>query len=163
MEVRDQLLRIVRNIRAEAGKMLKDAVEVGKIEEAKAKAVDAKGKAIEKELSKEAMKGLAKGGAMEWVEGIPVEDEDLQAWAEGMLELLTEGHQEICRKVKEVGIGVCSKCRWQSGCSGCDWTKAVRYYRHQETTGKFGEGYKDAPKAKAKRKAKAKEIGRAHV
>ena len=44
MEVKDQLLRIVRNIQAEAVKMLKDAVEVGKIEEAKAKAVDAKGR-----------------------------------------------------------------------------------------------------------------------
>ena len=120
LEVRDQLLRIVKNIQAEAGKMLKDAVEVGKIEEAKAKAVDAKGKAIEKELSKEAMKGLAEGGAMEWVEGIPVEDDDLHAWAEGMLELMTEGHQELCRKVRETGIGVRSKCRWQSGCTGCD-------------------------------------------
>ena len=60
---------------------------------------------------------------------IPVEGEDLEAWAMGMVDMLTEGHKELCLKVKETGLGVCSRCRWSSGCAPCDFAKAVRYYR----------------------------------
>ena len=36
--------------------------------------------------------------------------------------------------VKQAGVrgGVCSRCRWQSGCLSCDEAKAFKYYKHRE-------------------------------
>ena len=102
----------------------------------------------------ESMQAGKKGEAVD-VE-IPADD-DLEAWAIGMQELLLEAHQKDVEKVKATGIGSCAKCRWSaSGCAKCDWVKAVRYWRRQETKSKHLEGYSDGFKASVKAKAKAK-------
>jgi hypothetical protein len=57
------------------------------------------------------------------------------------------------RKVVEEGIGVCSKCRWSSGCLNCDRSKAWPYYVRQELgMSTFEAKKKGAGKAKAKMK-----------
>jgi len=44
------------------------------------------------------------------------------------VEDLSLEHRAAYEKVKEHGLGVCSKCRWRSGCLNCDERKAWRYY-----------------------------------
>ena len=41
---------------------------------------------------------------------------------------LAPQHQAAYLKVVEEGVGVCSKCRWRSGCLRCEPVKAWRYY-----------------------------------
>ena len=55
-------------------------------------------------------------------------------------------------KVKAEGCGVCSKCRWTSGCMNCDAVKAWKYYVRQEL------GMMGVAKAVGKAKAKAKGV-----
>ena len=108
-----------------------------------------------KALEDIAKDGLAKGGAE--VGGVvPVEAEDLEGWAVGMVKELTPGHQEICYKVQKDGIGVCSKCKWTSGCAACCFIKAVRYWRNQEAKGELGEGYKGRGRGRGRGRGKAK-------
>ena len=87
---------------------------------------------------------------------LPAEAElSLEAWAEGMQGLLTvESHRATVELVKKNGAGICSSCRWSSGCHRCDWVKAVRYYRNIEVRGRFLEGYGPAAKAKARKPLK---------
>ena len=77
-----------------------------------------------------------------------------------MKDFLLEAHQKDVQRVKETGGGVCSTCRWTSGCRHCDWRKTVRYWRRVETKNLYLEGYMEsfvkAVKAKAKAKAEAK-------
>ena len=44
------------------------------------------------------------------------------------LDDLPEAHRKAVMRVREKGVGVCSKCKWQSGCMNCDPDKAWRYY-----------------------------------
>ena len=39
------------------------------------------------------------------------------------LEDLQPVHKAAVLKVKAEGAGVCSKCRWRSGCLNCSWEK----------------------------------------
>ena len=76
------------------------------------------------------------------------EGEGLELWAASMLEYLLPEHQAIVKKVQAKGLGICSSCRWSSGCHRCSWVKAVRYWRHFETRG-AEEGYSSSkPKSK---------------
>ena len=86
---------------------------------------------------------------------VETEDGDLEGWAEHVVTLLLPKHQEDVAKVKATGIGICSTCRWTSGCRNCHWPKMVRYWRNLELRGQHLEGYSAAAKAKAKAKAKA--------
>jgi len=44
-----------------------------------------------------------------------------------MQDLLLEHQAEII-KVKETGKGICGRCRHRSGCSKCDYEKALKYF-----------------------------------
>ena len=46
------------------------------------------------------------------------------------LELLGEKERATLEWIGKFGIGVCSKCRWRSGCMHCDYEKAVRHHLH---------------------------------
>ena len=52
----------------------------------------------------------------------------LLKWAEEHFPELTPEQQVECEHIKALGLGVCSKCNWSSGCLKCDFSKAVRYY-----------------------------------
>ena len=54
--------------------------------------------------------------------------EAFDEWAEGAVQLLPKEEQDFCFKVKETGVGVCSKCRYSHGCMDCSFAKAVRAY-----------------------------------
>ena len=110
-------------------------------------------------LAKDAKEIMDKGGA-EVAGPIGVEGEDLEAWAIGMLEMLTPGHQDICRQVQEKGLGVCARCRWTHGCSACSFPKAVRYWRNQEAKGELGEGYVGKGRGRAKGGGRGRGRGR---
>ena len=43
------------------------------------------------------------------------------------VENLSEELKKHVLRVREQGLGVCSKCRWQSGCLACDGEKAWRW------------------------------------
>ena len=73
----------------------------------------------------------------------------IQHW---IVEDLRDEYRLKYEKVKAEGCGVCSKCRWTSGCMNCDAVKAWRYYVKQEL-GMMGVA-KALGKAKAKAKAK---------
>jgi hypothetical protein len=47
--------------------------------------------------------------------------------AKDMEDLLPE-YQAAVLKVKHEGEGVCSKCRWRSGCLSCSWEKTLKHY-----------------------------------
>ena len=83
-----------------------------------------------------------------------VEDQSLEDWAESIWPLLLPAHKAKVKQVKETGIGICSKCRWESGCSECCWWKTVRYFRMKETRGKFMEAYGEAYQKKMDTKPK---------
>ena len=50
------------------------------------------------------------------------------SWADETLHMLSEEQQTTCNHIKAVGLSRCSRCRWGSGCSRCDFYKAVRYW-----------------------------------
>ena len=113
-----------------------------------------------KSLQEKAMADMKAG-----VPGVPIEFPvdvdgdlagDLAHWADQMVPLLLPAHQADVARVKVSGIGICSTCRWLSGCRHCDWPKTVRYWRNHEVRGAYLEGYSAAAKAKAKAKGKAK-------
>lgn len=88
------------------------------------------------------------------IEGVFNEDDlaielAIQHWS---VEDLRDEYRLKYEKVKAEGCGVCTKCRWTSGCMNCDADKAWRYYVKQEL-GMMGVG-KAVGKAKAKAKAK---------
>ena len=43
------------------------------------------------------------------------------------LEDLSDEMKAHVVRVREEGLGVCSKCRWQSGCLACDGEKAWKW------------------------------------
>ena len=47
------------------------------------------------------------------------------------LELFVEKERAKIEWIGKFGIGVCSKCRWRSGCMQCDYEKAIRYHMHK--------------------------------
>ena len=134
-KVRQKLQQIVNQVQGEV-KQMKDVKEIlEKEKEKKEEDTPAKGSEVLEDLAKKAKESLEKGTAPGASVVVPVEPEDLEAWAEEMLKELTEGHQAICLKVKAEGVGVCSRCHWRSGCHSCHFAKAVRYYRDRETGG----------------------------
>jgi hypothetical protein len=60
-----------------------------------------------------------------------------------MFKQLSPEHQATCQHIRNTKFGICSRCRYSSGCLSCDYDKAVNYYFSQ-------------PGAKAKAKPKAK-------
>ena len=49
-------------------------------------------------------------------------------WAETEMAKLAPEHRAICVTIQLTGLGICSRCRWSSGCSRCSFPKAVRYW-----------------------------------
>ena len=101
---------------------------------------------MEKDLCASASSDLAAGfkGEASDIAMHMMQDQTMEAWAESISPLLLPAHQAKVQQVKETGIGICSKCRWESGCSECCWWKTVRYFRMKETRGKFMEAYGEA-------------------
>ena len=96
--------------------------------------------------------GAVAGSSKDLADGVSL----LETWAEQVKPLLSDAHQKDVERVKETGLGVCSTCRWTSGCRHCSWVKAVRYWRRKETLDKHLEGYSDAYKTAVASKAKSK-------
>jgi hypothetical protein len=82
-------------------------------------------------------------------------DEILGAYAERALiagagfELLRPEYQEQVLKVMRYGHGVCSRCRFTTGCLSCDPDKALRYWMKKELSAEPPRG-PGRPKKKAR-------------
>ena len=50
----------------------------------------------------------------------------------GEEDLSHEAKKELQRIKDEGHIGICSKCRWRSGCLNCSFEKALRYHLKKE-------------------------------
>ena len=92
--------------------------------------------------------GAVAGSSKDLADGVSL----LETWAEQVKPLLSEAHQKDVERVKETGLGVCSICRWTTGCRHCSWVIAVRYWRRKETVDNHVE--ESASKAQLKPKAK---------
>ena len=59
-----------------------------------------------------------------------LQKKSLELMAEGGTDLqrLPEKHQVEILRIEKMNIGVCSTCRWTSGCHHCDLEKAKRFY-----------------------------------
>ena len=131
----------LQRLQDEEEKEIKKLLEAGIV-----KATFASIAEMEKKLSASASSDLAAGFKGEATDE-PLhmaKGQTVEAWAEGIWPLLLPAHQAKVQQVKETGIGICSKCRWESGCSECCWWKTVRYFRMKETKGKFMEAYGEA-------------------
>ena len=150
VDIRAKLLKFLENLEPTCRKVhlrMKDLMEQEQAAIAKhdaaadaakaAGAADESSKALA-ELAMESMQAGTKGGIVD-VE-IAAEG-DLETWAEQMKPFLLDAHQKDVERVKETGLGVCSTCRWTSGCRHCSWVKTVRYWRRKETLGKHLECY----------------------
>jgi hypothetical protein len=163
--VRNDMLKFFVNLEPAAKRMQALLADAAKAEEAKAKSSSsaaataaASSGAAEEELKK--LAGIAAEGMTAGEKGefhlvcVDVETTP-EAWAADIMEFLLPAHRAEVEKVRSFGAGVCSSCRWTSGCHRCLWWKAVRYWRNKETGGKFMEAYSDTAKAKVKAKAKS--------
>ena len=88
-------------------------------------------------------------------------DDALEAWAELMMQhaQLFEAHMKDVERVRLADKGVCSQCRFSTGCRKCWWPKTVRYWRRIECRDRHWEGYSPGAKAAAMGKAKAAGAG----
>ena len=76
-------------------------------------------------------------------------DEDLERWATDVEIVLTDKHQEDCRRVRNTHVeSGCGTCRGKS-CGSCYWPKTVRYWRRVEAGGRFADAEGYAQKMKA--------------
>ena len=162
---RQSMQKAMGNCVAASIKMQKDLEKLKKAEEEEVNKLKAAGllkdkfaavAAIHERLGAVAKADLAAGstgGAVE-VSLHLSEEQSVESWAEDILNLLLPAHQEKVKVVRETMTGICSKCRWTSGCAECQWWKTVRYFRMKETKGKFmeayGEAYVKTQKAKKK-------------
>jgi hypothetical protein len=62
------------------------------------------------------------------------------------IEDLSVERRQAYERVRDTGLGICSSCRWTSGCLRCDPSKAWNYYVRQEL-GLSGSHAKKAKKA----------------
>ena len=58
-------------------------------------------------------------------------DEEFEHHLE-LCEFLPQNKKEAIENVAIFGLGVCSKCRWASGCLKCDPEKCIRYHLSKE-------------------------------
>ena len=173
-DIRSKLWKFLENLEPTCKKVhlrMKDLMEQEQAAIAKHDADAAAAKAAgavdesSKALAKLAMESMETGMKGELVDVEIAAEGDLETWAEQMKPFLLEAHQKDVERVKKTGLGVCSTCRWTSGCRHCSWVKTVRYWRRKETLDKHLEGYSEAYKSavatmdKAKPKAKAKVKG----
>ena len=101
--------------------------------------------ALETRISEGARADLAAGFKGEALDvAMPVGEQNVESWAHDVMNLLLPSHQEDVKRVMDTGAGICSKCRWTSGCSSCLWWKSVRYWRMKETKGKHMDAYAEA-------------------
>ena len=49
-------------------------------------------------------------------------------WADAQLGNLSEEQSAYCKSVKKVGLGLCSRCRWSTGCDRCSYIHSVKYW-----------------------------------
>ena len=52
-----------------------------------------------------------------------------EAW---LLSLLSDEARGKVLRVASVGLGVCSRCHFMSGCASCDYDKALRFWLCKE-------------------------------
>ena len=50
-------------------------------------------------------------------------------------ENLSPAAKEALEKIKNYGIGLCSRCHWSTGCLSCDYEKALKYLLKKEFPG----------------------------
>ena len=86
----------------------KAAQEVASLKTKKGKEALEKQKQYQKELQVKALELLAAGGTD--------------------IERLPEKHKDKLYEIEKNGVGVCSACRWTSGCLHCSYEKAKRYF-----------------------------------
>jgi len=160
LEVKSSMLKLFTNLEPAAQRMQALMKEAAKALETKPDdAASSSSAAVDGELK--AMASIAATGMTAGTKAfaadfcMDVEKDTVESWAEGMLEFLLPAHKAEVEKVRSTGVGICSSCRWTSGCHRCLWWKAVRYRRNKEVGGVFMEGYADSSKAKVKVKAKA--------
>ena len=55
-------------------------------------------------------------------------EHSFKEWANDAAKFLTREAQWECDLIRIDGLGICSKCRWTSGCAKCTYAKAVRYW-----------------------------------
>ena len=165
-EARVQMLKIMNNCVPAANKMQAELLKLADMEGKEIAYMNeqqaikdslAVVAALEKKSSEGAKVDLAAGFKGEGLEvAIHVGEQTVEAWAEEVWNLLLPSHQEDVKRVKDTGIGICSKCRWNSGCASCLWWKTVRYWRMKETKGKHMEAYGEAYR---KQKLDVKKLG----
>ena len=66
-----------------------------------------------------------------WQPQIKLNDKELEHYLL-LFEQLPGWRQQAIVRVALFGLGLCSKCRWASGCSQCDPMKALRYHLSKE-------------------------------
>ena len=47
-------------------------------------------------------------------------------------EYLNAAYKEVVKRVQDLGVGVCSKCRWTCGCKDCSYDKSLVYWLKQQ-------------------------------
>ena len=72
------------------------------------------------------MKNLGKL-LLRWEPQIKLSPEELEHYLD-LFECLPGWRQQALEQVALFGLGLCSKCRWQSGCSKCDPMKHLKYH-----------------------------------
>ena len=131
LDLRRQLERMLINLKPAAKRMLQLAEKASEPEEPKvAEAPPAEHSALSA-LADHAAADLSAGDPDAGMP-LPVEDDDLEAWAEHVMYLLLPAHRADVERVKAKGTRVCSKCCWSSGCYSCWWPKTCRYWRNKE-------------------------------
>ena len=68
---------------------------------------------------------------------------------------LSAEHQAMCRRVEQVGLGICGRCQWKYGCDRCDFRKAIRFWLRREAEAERTASSKAQPQSKAQAKGKA--------
>ena len=66
--------------------------------------------------------------AIEAMAALKGDREHFEGWAAETVEIFPEDLKHRCEVIKLSGLGICARCHWSSGCSSCDWPKAVRYF-----------------------------------
>jgi hypothetical protein len=160
-QVKDRMLKLFLNLEPAAKRL---QTQLKELQEAEEKAGAASESAAGKAAAEAAAAVKAAAGAMlhagEKGEAVDLKIEpvgnDVEHWAEQVMELMLPAHVADVKRVRSEGAGICSSCRWSSGCHRCLWWKTVRYWRNKECKGAFMEGYSETTKAAVKSKAKAK-------
>ena len=76
-------------------------------------------------------------------------DEELEYYLR-LFEFLSDDRKEIVENICKFSLGLCSKCRWLSGCYMCDPEKALKYHLSKQGLVPLGKHTKVEPKPSEK-------------